>query len=120
MSIDRSKLNITKKKIDESILYLILTEYSWNKKEYMGWQMIEKKLTSSDQEDGGGHYDVIIKDTETGKFYLTQYCDWDIDNTDFDRKTGLVMGRCDLGCDLTEVIPTQKTITVYIPVEKRK
>ncbi len=36
-----------------------------------------------------------------------------MDNTDFDEETGEIDGRCDLDCQLFEVVPKQVLTTVY-------
>lgn len=115
-------------KIDPSILYKLLTEYDYpigqNAMVYRGWKMIDRKLTSSDAEDGGSTYDVVIQNVESGKLYQTSYCDWDIENTDFEEgaedghEIDEENGRCDLNCNLIQVLPVTKTIIVYEPVNK--
>ena len=67
-------------KIEQNTLYKLLTGYGRN---IDGWKIVNKKITSSDPEDGGGNYDVILKHFDSNKFYLFSYCDWDISNTDY-------------------------------------
>jgi len=105
--------------IDPSILFNLIQEFRLNKA-YNGWMIVNKSLTGSDDEDGGGHYTIVLKELSTGKFYMNNYCDWDIDNTETDEMddgykviTDQEGGRCDLNCNLIEVIPKTKTITVY-------
>ncbi len=102
-------------KIDAAILYLLIREFShsFSKKEYKGYIVINKKLTSADVEDGGGHYDLIIKEISTNKLYITTYCDWDMDNTSYDEESDTIGNRCDLNCILKEVISVEQTVTTY-------
>lgn len=103
------------KEIDKDILYYLITEASYKQGEYKGWKFIESEITSCDEEDGGASYDLIIKEIETNTYYLVEYNDWDIRNTDYDYKTKTITDRCDLDCRLTEVVPQEKTIIVYVP-----
>ncbi len=103
------------KEIDQDILYYLITEGSYKKDEYKGWKFVEQTITSCDEEDGGASYDLIIKEITTDKYYLIEYTDWDIKNTNYDYKTKTIKGDCDLICRLTEVIPQEKTIIVYVP-----
>jgi len=74
------------------------------------------KCESSDNEDGGGHYRKILKEVSTGKFFELYYCDWDIENTDYDYDTGEMYenARCDLGTSLSEVFPQQVVKVEYV------
>ena len=64
-------------------------------------------LDSSDDEDGGGSYTLILKEKSTGKYFTFGYRDWDIDNTDYDEDEDEIYGRCDMGTHLTEVFAEQ-------------
>jgi hypothetical protein len=103
-------------KIDATTLYRLIMAYG--DKEVNGWKVEQKTLTSSDVEDGGGHYDLVLKHLESEKYYLTRYCDWDIENTDvnWEDETVIEEGRCDLRCSLTEVVPKERTIIEYVKV----
>ena len=109
-------------KIDASALYALIYDISYDDNDWLSsnpphgrydWKIIHSELTSADDEDGGGHYDIVLEHIPTGKFYQTSYCDWDMDNTDFDEETGSIDGRCDLDCRLFEVVPKQVLTTVY-------
>jgi hypothetical protein len=102
-------------KINETTLYRLLSGYTTQPNELDGFKIIEQILTYSDQEDGGGHYDLILQELSSGKFYLTTYCDWDIENTDYDYDNEIVDGRCDLNCHLVEVEPKEVTVIKYVP-----
>lgn len=113
--------------IDPSALYALIYHIEYDDADWLSenpthkrydWKIVESKLTSSDQEDGGGHYDCILQHIPTSRFYETTYCDWDMENTEFDEELGKVImddegGRCDLNCRLKEVAPQQVTITSY-------
>lgn len=113
--------------IDPSALYSLINDIRYDDADWLSenpphsryeWNIIESKLTSADDEDGGGHYDLILKHIPTDTFYKTSYCDWDMDNTHFDEELGKVItddegGRCDLNCRLREVKPKQVTTTIY-------
>lgn len=77
-------------KIDESILYRLLTK-------------------QSTEED----HTYVIKDLKSGLFYKGYYTDWDIDNTDYDVYDNEICGRCDLESTLCEVKKKTKIIDVY-------
>jgi hypothetical protein len=102
-------------KIDESVLYRILTRNDDNEK----FVLVEDKITSADAEDGGADHDYVLKEVETGNFYAGSYTDWDIYNTDYDDEDddfdGSVGGRCDLNTNLVQVYPEEVTITIYKP-----
>lgn len=107
-------------KIDPSILYALICHIP-NKPPFLDtteWKIVNEEIISSDDEDGGGEYDIVLEHIPTGKFYQTSYCDWDIDNTDFNYNTNKVDGRCDLNCDLLEVVPIQVVKTIYSIVKK--
>lgn len=105
------------KKIDPSTLYLLIDDGGYyvedSKHDIHNWEVIKKELTSADDEDGGGHYDLILKHIPTGNLYKTSYSDWDMDNTDFDHDEFKVNGRCDLNCNLTSVVPVTETVIKY-------
>jgi hypothetical protein len=77
------------------------------------FKVIETVCESSDDEDGGGHYRLILKEKSTGKFYEYYYCDWDISNTSYDEETNTCPGRCDMQTIITEVFPKEVTTTIY-------
>lgn len=113
--------------IDPSALYLIIV--GWRKNdvsrvldthEFLNWETVESTIISADPEDGGADHEIVLKHLPSGKFYLTYYSDWDIDNTDFDRKTFKVGKRCDLRCDLTEVEAKEVKQIIYVPVNRGK
>ena len=105
-------------RIDAATLYELITNFTYSKEEYKGYVVVDNILTSSDNEDGDGHYDLIIKDVAENRFYEVSYSDWDIENTDYDEETCTIGERCDLYTNLTEVVPRLKTITVYEPIKK--
>jgi len=84
---------------------------------HKGWRVVDTILESSDDEDGGGHYTLILEDDETGLFYRTGYSDWDVDNTDYEEDDeGYIIdenGRCDLNCRLTQVEPVEVVVTQW-------
>lgn len=100
------------KKIDPAILYQIIREGEYSKI-IDGYKFIQQTLLSSDDEDGGGEYGLIIQEVESQKYYAVTYNDWDMDNTDWDEESKTISDRCDLTDEITEVQPKQKTITVY-------
>jgi hypothetical protein len=69
------------------------------------WKFIEKVLTYCDCEDGGGWYKLIIQSKLDNKFYLIEYCDWDIDNDDLVNYTQ---------DNLLEVFPKVVTKIIYV------
>jgi len=103
-------------KIEPKTLYKLLTGYSDSgyRGRLDGWEIVDKELTGSDPEDGGGSYDLVLKHLETDKFYMTSYCDWDIDNTYYDDEEDEIGRRCDLNCRLVEVEPKEVVKTVYV------
>lgn len=102
------------KKIDPATLYKIIMDGGHSKKPIDGYKFIERTITGSDYEDGGTEYDLIIQEVESEKYYAISYCDWDIDNTDYDDDTEEIDGRCDLPDEMDEVTPQQVTITKYV------
>lgn len=101
------------KKIDPAILYKIIQEGEYFKKSIGGYKFVQRTLLSSDDEDGGGEYELIIQEVKTKKYYSTRYTDWDMDNTDWDDEKEVIGDRCDLPEEIEEVKPQKKTITVY-------
>lgn len=108
--------------INQLTLYKLITSYSpYSKtnKVIDDFQVVQSTLlTSSDDEDGGGHYDVIIKKISTSQFFKATYCDWDINNTDYDEEADEEdedSFESDLDNDLVEVFPEEVTVTVYKP-----
>ncbi len=113
--------------IDPSALYALIFDIDYDDAEWLAenpphlkydWKIVKSELTSSDMEDGGGDYTIVLKHLPTGRFYETSYTDWDMGNTEFDEELGKVItdeegGRCDLNCGLTEVKPKQITTTIY-------
>lgn len=97
-------------KIDESILYRLLTDQS-TEEDKKNFELIQDYITSSDPEDGGADHTYVIKDIKSGLFYKGYYTDWDIDNTDYDGEK--ICGRCDLESTLYEVKKKTKIIDVY-------
>jgi hypothetical protein len=79
----------------------------------LDYEVVKRKLTDSDDEDGGGHYTLILKEKSTGKFFEYNFCDWDIYNTDYDEEDDTVGERCDLPTEIHEVFAKTKTTTVY-------
>ena len=115
--------------IDPAALYALIYDIDYNDKDYLAeynniphestnWKIINSELESSDNEDGGGHYEIVLEYIPTGKLYATSYSDWDMENTDFNEEDGTIDedGRYDLSCHLTEVVAQSKTITVYVPL----
>lgn len=111
--------------IDPSALCAIILDLGYNSQEWLSenethpkydWILIEDRITDSYSENGGGYHNLVLKHISTDRFYETSYCDWDIDNTDFDQETGKVCGRLDLNCDIYEVKPKQITTTIYIRI----
>ena len=95
-------------RIDAAELYLILTgEAEYSDKEF-NFELKKSRITSADDEDGGGHYDYTLKHIESGKLYSGSYTDWDIDNTDFDMDEETCDGRIDLDLDLHEIFVESK------------
>lgn len=79
-----------------------------------GYELVQDNITSTDEYDGGGRHEAVIKDLSTGKFYSCSFTDWDIDYEKggyFDNGKQIIEG--DLDNELLEVFPKQKTITVY-------
>lgn len=109
--------NMPSIKIDPKILYKIITGVKSVPVE--GFLFVENNLISSDQEDGGGEYVMIIKEVESGKFYSVSYCDWDIENTDDfdedDEDDEEFDGRCDLTDTILEVVSKEEKIIRYYP-----
>jgi len=107
------------KQINAVSLYILITDWLDIRQieqthDIHNWEVVKTSLESSDPEDGGGHYDVILKHKPTGKFYETSYSDWDIDNTDFDEDNMCMGNRCDLSCRLTEIKPMEVKTTIYV------
>jgi len=98
-------------------LYRLITNYYHIEPEDEQFTVVEKFLYSTDDEDGGGHYKLILQDKNTSKYYSVYYTDWDVMNTDYDEETKTCDGRIDLCDDLTEVIPKQVMTTIYEEVE---
>ena len=78
---------------------LVYTEHTQN------WKFIEDNITGSDSEDGGAYHELIIQNKLDNKYYLIEYCDWDIDNEDLINYTE---------DDLTEVFPKDIIKTIYV------
>lgn len=83
--------------IDKNLLKKLIFNAVRTHEEY---ELIESKIHSCDEEDGGGWYTVIIKRKSDNKYFSMEYCDWDIKNNE-------------LGGFLEEVFPKQVTITIY-------
>ena len=86
------------------------------------YETIEEILTSADTEDGGGHYDLILQDKKTKQFFIYSFCDWDVDNSDynednFEEDKGMFKtdfkGRFDLPLTISEVFQKQIIKTIY-------
>lgn len=103
------------KTIDATILYELITKILHEEDGHKGYKFIENNLVDADMEDGGGDFEMVIQEIESGKFFIASYSQWDIENTDYNKKDG-VCGRCDLDLDLCEVVPVTKTIIVYEPI----
>lgn len=76
-----------------------------------GFTLVSEKIVSSDDEDGGGNYEYVLKEDSTGKFFEGSYCDWDIDNTDWE--DGVCGKRVDFYTNLIEVFEKKVVITIY-------
>ncbi len=95
-------------KIEEIDLYNLLINQNYSK-----YGIAEDVIISSDPEDGGADHCCIIQEVESLKFYRLYYSDWDIQyNFEINENTNEIT-RCDIDCELEEVFPIQKTITVY-------
>jgi hypothetical protein len=101
--------------IDNETLYQLIIGGQRNSKEINGFIVIDREITSHDMDDGGAYYDLVIKEIATNKFYSTSYCDWDVDNTDYDYRNHKLVpnGNFDLNCEFDEVEPVEQTIIVY-------
>ncbi len=76
-----------------------------DEKEVDKYELVENKINSVDEGDGGTDYTAIIKRKSDGKFFKLDFQEWDIDwekSPDFDI--------CE---DLIEVFRESKTITIY-------
>lgn len=94
-----------RREITEREAFLYASEwYDLTSEQY---EVVTSECESSDVEDGGGHYRKILKDKVSGQFFEFYYCDWDIDNTDYDEDEDDVTGRCDLSTVIGEVFPSQ-------------
>lgn len=96
--------------INITTLYKLITKHGCN--DIDGFSYVDIIIKGCDEEDGGGRYELILKEIATDKFYLTGYCDWDILNTTYDKKTDSVTST-DLDSGLIEVFPFEKTIIEY-------
>lgn len=130
MPIIRKSSNET---IDPSTLYTLIVKYSdsysgllicpfhavLNGQKYNEWLVMDKKLISSPSVSDD-HYEIVLKNVTTGRFYTTCYCKSSIDNTEVEEDCGgykvIPGGRCDLDCNLKEVTPQVQTITTYKPI----
>ena len=81
----------------KSLMKLIHNNPSEADKDY---ELIENKIHSCDEEDGGGWYTVIIKRKSDNKYFSMEYCDWEMRNHEI---SGF----------LDEVFPKQVTITIF-------
>lgn len=79
----------------------------------LNYVVVERKITGSDHEDGGASHEVILKEKTTGKFFKFYYCEWDIENTDYDEEKDEVIGGDGFEKTLSEVFPETITRTVY-------
>jgi hypothetical protein len=106
-----------KRKISEADAYIYASEDSLEGMEEdfggMDFEIIKTELKSANNEDGGGHYTKILKEKSTGKFFEFNYCDWDIENTEYNWEKHSVDGRCDLDCTLREVYLKTRIIEEY-------
>lgn len=77
--------------IDEKILYYILRpdcqeeeeEADLNlQKSLSQFELIEEKITSHDEYDGGAYYESIIEDKINNRFYKCRYNDWNLNAQD--------------------------------------
>lgn len=103
--------------IKPETLYRLITKYYDLEEEDEKFIVIKNILLSADIEDGGGTYELILKDVATSKYYSIHYSDWDIMNTDYNEDTNTCDGRIDLAQDLTEVVPKQVISIIYEKVE---
>jgi hypothetical protein len=93
--MSREKINISKLILRE----VLGGKYSKNP----DYELMENKIDSSDEEDGGAWHSVVIKRKSDERYFGFEYCDWDM-IYNFDR---------DFPEELTEVFPKQVTITIY-------
>jgi len=104
-------------KIDAAEMYELIEDwYGDDSDRDFKFKVKKKILTDSDDEDGGGWYDIIFEEIATGDLYKGSYTDWDIDNTDYDEETGEIYedGRVDLCTTLTKVKAVKTTTTKYV------
>mgnify|MGYP003645512126 CR=1 FL=1 len=59
---------------------------------------------------------MILKEKATGDLYQCSFCDWDIDNTDYNEDTCTIEegGRVDLNTNLTKVTAVEVTTIKYV------
>ncbi len=98
-------------RIEPKTLYKLI--YDLESPEQLGYEIISNTITSADAEDGGADHTLVIKRLSDGEYFKTFYCDWDMDNTDYDEEDDEIGERCDLNCVLSPVKPKTITITVY-------
>ena len=99
-----------KRTLKENEAYRIAADWGIDN---LDFEEVERNLTDSDDEDGGGEYELILKEKSTGKFFQMNFCDWDVSNTDYREETDTVGERCDLPTELVEVFPKTITKTIY-------
>ena len=91
------------KKIEGHVAYKLACSYY----ECEGFEEVERNLTGSDQEDGGGEYELIVEEKSTGKFFQMNFCDWD------EKDCIYPDGRIDLPTEMREVFPEVITKLIY-------
>ena len=100
-----------KLKIEGHVAYKLAT--GWY--EVDEFEEVQKETTGGDYEDGGTEYELIVKEKSTGKYFQLNYCEWDIDNTDYDDENDCIYpdGRIDLPTAMCRVYPKEITKTIY-------
>lgn len=106
--------------IDERVLYYIINpdlqedEDNEDKElqtQLSQFELVDTKIVSHDEYDGGAQYDSIIKDKIYNKFYSIIYNDWDLNRQDsygpYDEDS------ITLDNTLFEVFPKEKVIITY-------
>lgn len=93
--------------IKPETFYSLIRGYS----ETEGFKVVNEIITSSDPEDGGAYYDIVIE--KDGNFYQGSYTDWDVDNTYYNSEKNICDGRVDLDCTFIQVYPKEVKTIVY-------
>lgn len=94
----------------------IIRDVCYNKLESTDWELIESKITGSDEYDGGADYEAIIKNKSTGEYYKVDYQEWDMDweksGFEEDEETGFSIDDGNI-VDAQQVFPRKVEITIY-------